>query len=443
MSIFRIIPIFLAAACLHAAPQTPEQRIDALVNSHLERQGITPNADIDDSTFLRRAYLNIGGRIPTIEEAEAFHASPYPNKRERLIESLLNSEAYVSHFYHFWADLLRVNEENGATGDAYQLWLKQSLRENTPYDQFVRELVTARGEFWDNGATRILLPRSWHAARQHEQTPSEFSSAPAWNAPSATIIPSINGPRWTTSKWLPSPMACPPRTTRADNRTMAGKHLKAKSMEDYMKVVKEESGLDYFPYITNEKSMEKFLSNERKSKLFFETSGLSEKQFRRIIEKGMAAAGNLEQQREGYKLALNQIYNPLKYISVSERDATLKLPHDYQYSDASPHDPVTAATMFGEEIDLSRTDDQIEAYASWMTSRDNPTFTRVVANRLWKEAFGLGIIEPVDELTDQSVASNPELMAYLEDLMRELDYDMKRFLKIVLQHQGLAACLQQ
>ena len=67
--------------------------------------------------------------------------------------------------------------------------------------------------------------------------------------------------------------------------------------------------------------------------------------------------------------------------------------------------------MFGEEIDLENIDDAaIEAYGKWMTAKDNPTFTKVIANRLWKKVFGHGVFEPLDELTEQTQVSNPELL---------------------------------
>ena len=90
--------------------QRASARIDALVDANLEKQGIQPNPSISDEAFLRRAWLNIGGRIPTIAEAAAFHQSTGENKREKLIGDLLNSEAYISHFFNFWADILRIND---------------------------------------------------------------------------------------------------------------------------------------------------------------------------------------------------------------------------------------------------------------------------------------------------------------------------------------------
>jgi hypothetical protein len=66
-----------------------------------------------------------------------------------------------------------------------------------------------------------------------------------------------------------------------------------------------------------------------------------------------------------------------------------------------------------------------------MTSKDNPRFTLVIANRLWKKAMGMGLIEPVDEITDSTVPSNPQLMTFLEQTMKDVNYDMKAFLSMI------------
>jgi hypothetical protein len=73
----------------------------------------------------------------------------------------------------------------------------------------------------------------------------------------------------------------------------------------------------------------------------------------------------------------------------------------------------------------------ILAYSQWMTAKENPRFTLVVANRLWKKVFGMGVIDPVDELTDSTVPSNPQLMEFLEQTMKGVDYDMKAYLRIL------------
>ncbi len=113
-------------------------KIDSLVEAMLAKQGLKPNEAIDDATFVRRAYLDIAGRVPTIEEAENFHGSDYPRKRQQLITDLLESEGHMSHAYNYWADVLRINSALGVGAGqaeaAYQLWVKEAIRTNKPYD---------------------------------------------------------------------------------------------------------------------------------------------------------------------------------------------------------------------------------------------------------------------------------------------------------------------
>jgi len=92
--------------------------------------------------------------------------------------------------------------------------------------------------------------------------------------------------------------------------------------------------------------------------------------------------------------------------------------------------------MFGPEI--PHLEDQTErknAYADWLTSPENPRFTRVIVNRLWKRAFGHGIFEPEDNLTDRTEISQPELLSFLEGLMQELDYDIRAFQNVLFHTQ--------
>ena len=70
-------------------------------------------------------------------------------------------------------------------------------------------------------------------------------------------------------------------------------------------------------------------------------------------------------------------------------------------------------------------------FAEWITSEANPRFTTVIVNRLWKRAFGIGLIEPVDDMNDNTESSNPKLLAYLEKIMASVDYDVKEFMRVL------------
>jgi len=130
-------------------------------------------------------------------------------------------------------------------------------------------------------------------------------------------------------------------------------------------------------------------------------------------------------------MVLTELYGPLKRMSVTTTARDLKLPFDYQYDNAKPLDVVKPLTMFGDRVGSVSPKSSLQDYAQWLTAPSNPQFTKVIVNRLWKEVFGIGIIEPVDDITDYTKPSNPELLAYLEDLFRELDFDIKAFLRIL------------
>jgi hypothetical protein len=89
-------------------------------------------------------------RLMVFDYIETFY------KRSALINDLLSRESYVSHFYNYWADILRLKSTFVNTANvvpaAYAKFIKESLRANKPYDQFVREMLSARGYAWDNGA---------------------------------------------------------------------------------------------------------------------------------------------------------------------------------------------------------------------------------------------------------------------------------------------------
>lgn len=406
------------------------KEIDDLVEAGLKKHDQKSNAEIDDETFVRRAYLDIAGRIPTIEEAENFHGSTYERKREQLISDLLESDGHVSHGYNFWADVLRINTSlgNGApqAEAAYQLWLKEAIAENTPYDQFVRELVAAKGMIWDNGAVGYYLRDRGMPLDNMSNTVRVFlgtrlECAQCHNHPFD---------EWTQMDYFQmAAFSYGMEANRYDspNRTA----LTARQREERAAINKKVTGIEKFPLIANQRSFDNYLNNKNYEK-YLERWGINDKEFRALAKKSMKAYESYQHETRQVGQAVSDLYNPVRYVQTNERKKTLKLPHDYQYDDAKPNDPVSARTMFGGDIDLDNIDDgAIDAYAEWMTARDNPTFTKVIANRLWKRVYGHGIFEPLDELTDHTVVANPELLEYVEGMMRSLDYDMRKYMEVL------------
>jgi hypothetical protein len=127
----------------------PANFIDERILAKLKTLGLPPSDLSDDTTFLRRTTLDIAGRLPSLEETKRFLNEVTPDKRARLIESLLASPDYADYFAGKWSAILRnkrKDDQQKRGTYAFHSWLRSSLNENIPYDEMVRELVTASGE---------------------------------------------------------------------------------------------------------------------------------------------------------------------------------------------------------------------------------------------------------------------------------------------------------
>ncbi len=127
-----------------------QTKIDTLVFGKLQKSGIEPADLCSDGVFVRRVYLDAIGTLPTALEAREFILSRDPNKRRALIERLLQRDEFTDYWAMKWSDLLRVKAEfpinlwpNAV--QTYHRWLRNSIKENMPYDRFVRELLTSSG----------------------------------------------------------------------------------------------------------------------------------------------------------------------------------------------------------------------------------------------------------------------------------------------------------
>lgn len=142
--------------------QLPRQNfIDGRVWDKLQRLGITPSEPAGDATFLRRVYLDVIGRLPTPAEVNAFLQDPAKDKRSQLIDQLLERPEYADYWANKWADLLRPNPYRVGIKAVYNLdaWLRESFRRNKPYDQFVREILTAQGSTFRDGPVVVFRDR--------------------------------------------------------------------------------------------------------------------------------------------------------------------------------------------------------------------------------------------------------------------------------------------
>jgi hypothetical protein len=154
--------------------QAPPERnyVDQHIFAKLQRLKINPSPVAEDRVLVRRAYLDALGILPTADEARAFVSDTRPDKRERLIDALLERPEFAEHWALKWSDLLR-NEEKTLDPKGVEVfyhWIRRSIAENKPLDQFVRELVASRGSTYENP------PANFYRANRDPTTRAETAA---------------------------------------------------------------------------------------------------------------------------------------------------------------------------------------------------------------------------------------------------------------------------
>lgn len=410
-------------------PRPAAKKIDDFIYANLKKNNLTPYDEISDEQFVRRVYLSIIGRIPTIAEADRFHKSTSSDKHSLLIRELLSNDAgYTAHHYQFWADLLRIPTRLDYTL-FYREWIKDQIRINTPYDELVRKLVSGHGLIFDNPAAayylrdagmaldnmsnsvRIFLGTRLECAQCHDHPFDKWSQMDYFKMAAYTYDFDVRM-----------------GANKESNRQGIYRDFKDRKWEAYT----EAAGFEDFPHIRDESEIDEWFGRPYAPR-YLEDNGLTKEQFREATVRAIASRKKAEAFDHPISQSINMLYGHISHVQVRHhKDKPLQLPHDYQYDDGNPGDIVTPDTMFGPDIPVYEDPSERKyAYAEWLASEENPRFTQVIVNRLWKRAFGHGIFEPVDNLTDHTEISQPELLAYLEKLMRELDYDVRAFQSVL------------
>lgn len=307
--------------------------IDGLVWSKLQRLGITPSGVCSDPTFLRRAYLDVIGRLPSPEEARVFLADSSTDKRVKLIDSLLTRPEFADFWANKWMDLLRPNPYRvgiKATFN-YDNWIRDKFRRNVPYDQFVRELLTAQGSTWRNGAVTYFRDR---------REPDELTTI-------------------TSQLFLGVRLEC------------------AKCHHHPFEALGQEDFYGLAAY------------------------------FSKIGHKGVGLSPPIS---GGEEIVFN---GPGREVQHPITGAVLK-----------------PKPLFGE-ASVAENEDPRTALANWITSPQNPYFGQVMANRVWADMMGRGLVEPVDDLRATNPASNGPLLTALAEHFRGQKFDIKQLIRAI------------
>lgn len=302
-------------------------RIDELVIHALKGRETPPSESCSDEVFLRRVYIDVIGTLPSAQEAKSFYSSKDPKKRSKLIDLLLSKNEFAVYWSMKWGDLLRIKAEFPSNlwpnaAQAYARLVHDRLQSNTPYDKFVRELLTASG--------------------------SNFRD------------PAVNFYR-----------AFQQRTPQALAENAAQVFMGVRLME----------------------------------------SGFSEAQ---IL--GMSAFFT----KVGYK-GTEEWKEEIVYFSP---DAKPLMDKDNK--------PVFPLPLNGTAVTIPADMDPRAVFADWLTSPENPWFSKNIVNRVWYWLLGRGIVNEPDDMRPDNDAWNEELLVYLEKELITHDFDLKHIYRLIL-----------
>lgn len=325
-----------AADAIAAAPR--RNFIDELILAKLAALRVPPSPRADDATFLRRTFLDTIGTLPTADEARTFLDDTAADKRDRLIDALLARPEFVDYWAYKWSDLLLVSGQRlrPKALESYYNWIRDSVAANKPWDHFVREIVTATGSTFDNGAA------NFYALHQDPEVMAE-TVAQAFLGLSINCAKCHNHP---LEKW------------------------------------------------TNDQ--------------YYAFANL----FSRVRAKGW---GGDSRNGDGLRVVYSDTQGEL--IQPSRGQALPPCPLD------------------GQPLAFDDTADRRLAVAAWLTSPDNPYFTRAIVNRIWANFFGVGLVEAVDDLRLTNPASNQELLIAAAQFLVEQRYDLKELMRAILQSE--------
>ena len=344
--------------------------IDRMVGAILAENGQQPNAPATDAQFLRRIYVDAVGRVPTAKEADTFLKNPAPDKRAKLIDDLVFSPGYSMQMFNWMADLLRVKDTfgKGVPAFTFEDWLKMRIAADAPWDKLVYEMLTADGRLCDNGATGFML----------------FDAE----------MP-LDGVSNLMTTFLGTNMAC----AQCHDHPLA-----------------EWKQRDFY----------------QMAAFFGATSGK---------DTAILGAVNKAAKDGGLpKAAVKKIADMNAFRMEDTSKQKLTFPKDYKYKDAKPSSPVSPALIAWEKEDKSlpiynvATKDPTQLriqFSRWLTSPQNPRFATNIANRIWKKAFGVAVLEPVNDIDDLKLASSPELLAHLTFVMKAAKFDLREVQRVI------------
>ena len=314
----------------YARPELAESNfIDSLVHEKLHKLRILPSEICSDNIFLRRAYLDIIGKVPEPETYHAFTADSDPKKREKLVDTLLERKEFTELWVMKFAELLQIRTQNNR-GVSYKStllyfnWLQDRIANNVPFNKIVQELLGATGGTFGTPATNYYQV-------ERDTLKLAENCAQVFMGMRLQCAQCHNHPfdRWT--------------------------------MNDYYGFA------SFFTQVGRKKA------EDPRETIIFNRGG-------------------------------GETNHPITKKAVPPK-------------------------FLGGEQPETKGKDRRKVLAEWLASEENPYFATNLSNLIWAHFFGMGIIDPVDDVRISNPASNPELLAELGKRFTSYNYDFKRLVR--------------
>jgi hypothetical protein len=374
--------ILLFCTTIFSAPITQLNELSNNIDGIIQKQATSANVKLNDvvneDTFIRRAYLSIIGRAPTYEEYELYNKAPVNTRRQQLIAFLMKHPGHVSHMFNFWSESLRLRERltniNNFSGGPYIDYIKDSIASNKPYSKFVSDLLTATGSYYDNPATGYFY----------------------------------------------RDLGMPMDNLIATGKVFMGTDIGCAQCHD--------DPFQDFTQMQFYKMAAMFNQVELRGRGKDKDPAVAARQ-KALREEVDALIKADPMKNRGLNNQINNFVAAMRANLEVDESRTLKLPHDYKYTDAKPQDAVEPAVLTGKTV-ISNKSDMRKDVVAWLVNPEHPTFTKNIVNRYWKWVFGKYIIEDYDNIHD-SEKLNSELMNALAKTFIAVNYDSRQFLYVL------------
>ncbi len=341
--------------------------IDDGLRSVWEENKITPSARCDDHEFIRRASLDIIGRIATPAEIEAFMKDSAKERRHHLIERLLKSEEYAKNWANIWANWLLTR--SGAFGrgqyhEEMQTWLEDQFAQNKPFHEIVKALITAEGKNTDNGAVNFILAHVGQAnPRGEERENGQFDMVPV---------------------------------TSRISRLFLGIQTQCTQCHDH-------------PF-----------DAKLKQNHFWGINAF----LRQVKRDGTPPVPGNGRMMGFTPLTLRDdtTVNEDAQVFFETRNAKL-LPAKAQFLDGTK---IATEDHGGKKVPIQGKARREELARLVL---EHPNFAKAQVNRMWAHFFGKGFVNPVDDFNDQNTPSHPELLEELGKRYRHYGFNQKELIR--------------